>query len=517
MLHFCRHPIHTRGVERFAIKRRITTAAGVRYEAVDQQTWLAVRMMRIPESGTSDVLDATVYEKLRPILSTIRHIHIAPIIELDEDADGVYAAYAQLDGETLIDWLRMHGVMTVPDAMTVARSCLTGLQELHEHKVLHGDVSPSRILISRDATLAIQVTMIEPGLALLVKSGRGETPGTPMVGRDVSFTAPEVIQREVINTRSDLYSLGVTLYYCLTGYLPFNGENAGDIALAHVSSAATPIDQYRNDLPKPLSDLIMLLMSRDHRQRPHSASDALELLENSTPRVTVVASPLVPVALSRPMAMAPSTKPAVLTIPPAFASKSNTTNLWPWLTAGAIALITVIAVVVYKQKPTAVPTAPVVVAAAQEEFPKARFVRIESRNGKPLSLAEVEVFVKGTNVALKQPAKQSSTDFGGDAKRANDGNTNGIYDQDSISHTKGNEETAWWECDLGQEKALEMIRIWNRKEKLDTENLRGRIDGFQLVLLNAARAEVFRSDPTRGPDLSVEFSLKQQRTPSSER
>lgn len=498
-------------MERFAIKRRITTAAGVRYEAVDQTNWLAVRMMRIPENGTSDELDVRVYEKLQPLLPTIRHINIAPVIDLNQDEDGAYAAYAQLEGETLIDWLRMHGVMTVDDAIIVAKSCLAGLSALHDQKVLHGDVSPARILITRDATLTIQVTMIEPGLALLVKSGQGETPGTPMVGRDVSFTAPEVIQREVINTRSDLYSLGVTLYYCLTGYLPFNGETAQEIARAHVDSTAAPLDRFRADLPQALQDLIMQLIARDYRQRPVSAAAAAEMLE---PKIRTTIPIVVPVKST----MLAGASPLASAAPPYMRSAQPSSFKWVWIAIGIAIPAIASAIWVLNRKPSApVKATPSAIVAAADAYVKARFLRIESRNGKPLSIVEIEAFSQGKNLALKKPATQSSIDYDGLASRANDGNTAATYVSESTSHTKGGEELAWWECDLGKDETIEMVRVWNRAEKQDKENLPSRLDGFQLVLLDSSRREIFRSNPTKGPEISVEFSLKQTITTDSKR
>jgi hypothetical protein len=114
-----------------------------------------------------------------------------------------------------------------------------------------------------------------------------------------------------------------------------------------------------------------------------------------------------------------------------------------------------------------------------------RYVRIElpGRN-KILSLAEVEVFQQGTNIARGKPSSQSSTAYDGPPERAVDGNTDGRYEQaQSTSHT-ATEESPWWEVDLGAESKVDRIVIWNRT---DSTEVGRRLNGFRLTLLDQER------------------------------
>ncbi|HEY6166891.1 MAG TPA: DUF1549 domain-containing protein, partial [Verrucomicrobiae bacterium] len=140
----------------------------------------------------------------------------------------------------------------------------------------------------------------------------------------------------------------------------------------------------------------------------------------------------------------------------------------------------------------------------KEGAKKARFVRVELPGpGRMLSLAEVQVFSGGENVATKGKASQSSTDFGGDAKLAIDGNTDGDYFKaKSTTHTKASDDP-WWEVDLGAEFAVDNVAIWNR-----TDGGTGtRLVRFKVLALDAARGTVGEQmvNDSPAPDATVSF------------
>lgn len=127
---------------------------------------------------------------------------------------------------------------------------------------------------------------------------------------------------------------------------------------------------------------------------------------------------------------------------------------------------------------------------------RGRFVRIELPGEKrTLSLAEVEVFEKGVNLAFKGKAAQSTVAHSGTPEKAVDGNTNGDYHKGSVTHSKPNSTDPWWEVDLGKEADIEGVVVYNR------DSLGGRLDGFTLKILDAARKVVFSKEKIRQSDL----------------
>ncbi len=123
-----------------------------------------------------------------------------------------------------------------------------------------------------------------------------------------------------------------------------------------------------------------------------------------------------------------------------------------------------------------------------DAIPATKFVRVELKGKeKILSLAEVQVFAGETNVALKGKATQSSTSYEGDASRAIDGNTSGDFEAKSTTHT-ATEQSPWWEVELAESVQVSKLVVFNRTDN----GLQSRLDGVELICLDANRKEIFR-------------------------
>jgi hypothetical protein len=137
-------------------------------------------------------------------------------------------------------------------------------------------------------------------------------------------------------------------------------------------------------------------------------------------------------------------------------------------------------------------------AAKPMELPEVRgqYLRIElPGKGRVLSLAEVEVFEEGMNLALKKKATQATEAHSGAAARAVDGNVDGVYHHGSVTHTTPNGTDPWWEVDLGRVVNIEEIAIHNR-----TDSLGRRLDGFTFKVLDSQRTVVFAKQSVRASD-----------------
>lgn len=132
-----------------------------------------------------------------------------------------------------------------------------------------------------------------------------------------------------------------------------------------------------------------------------------------------------------------------------------------------------------------------------------RFVRIELPRNGTLTLAEVEVMSGGDNVARKGRASQKNTAHGGDANKAIDGGTGGIYGMNSQTHTEENTGRPWWEVDLGDEFPVESIVVWNRTDG----DLGNRLDGFTIRVLDNSRTDVWKQEKNAAPKRNVRFEM----------
>lgn len=137
-----------------------------------------------------------------------------------------------------------------------------------------------------------------------------------------------------------------------------------------------------------------------------------------------------------------------------------------------------------------------------ESAPQAKFVRVTNNGkGQMLSLAEVQVFSGGSNIAIQGKATQHSTAFGGPPEYAIDGNTDGDYQKNSVTHTDTVDDP-WWEVDLGSVRPVERITIWNRTDN----GLHTRLKNFTIELLDAERKAVGQHTIADAPNPSVEYS-----------
>src|SRR5262249_53094292 len=133
-----------------------------------------------------------------------------------------------------------------------------------------------------------------------------------------------------------------------------------------------------------------------------------------------------------------------------------------------------------------------------------RFVRIElPGKQRTLTLAEVEVYSDGKNIARKGKASQKNTAHGGVASRAIDGNKSGIYSDGGAPHTEEDTENPWWEVDLGAEYPIDSIQIYNRTEGF----LRHRLQGFTLKVLDAKRQVAFDKKDQPAPELKAAIAV----------
>lgn len=150
--------------------------------------------------------------------------------------------------------------------------------------------------------------------------------------------------------------------------------------------------------------------------------------------------------------------------------------------------------------------APLASSAAAGKGSLGRFVRIELPGPKrTLTLAEVEVFSDGRNVARSGKATQNATSHGGNAERAIDGNKNPSFSGGGQTHTPENQADPWWEVDLGDELPIDSIVVYNRNE----EQLGSRLGGFTLKILAADRSEVFSQAGIPAPQVKVDLAVDQ--------
>ena len=227
-----------------------------------------------PELAASDDLRARFLVEAR-IAAQLSHPHIVPIHAVEEHASIVFFVMAFVDGETLGERVRRDGPLTPSDAMRVMQEVAWALAHAHARGVVHRDVKPDNILLERETGRAM---VTDFGIA---RAGESHTPAGGVVTGTPQYMSPEQARGEPVDGRSDLYSLGATLFFALTGRLPIEAPSASALVVRLTSQGAPPITSVRSVVPSPLARAVDRCLDPRRELRFASAAELAELLRGA--------------------------------------------------------------------------------------------------------------------------------------------------------------------------------------------------------------------------------------------
>ncbi|MFH1811934.1 MAG: protein kinase [Pseudomonadota bacterium] len=199
----------------------------------------------------------------------VTHPGVCRLFDMHSDSGVFYLSMEYIEGPTLQQVLREVGLLPPALAVSMLRAACLAMAAAHGHDVVHRDLKPGNMIVRGAARVAI----LDFGLSK-ARDTRNITAAGYQVGT-VHYMSPEVVRGEEADKRSDIYSLGVMLYECLTGRLPFEGNNILDLQLNIVDGRAVPPRQFVPGLPANLEQIIQQAMQRDPAQR-FTTCDALE-------------------------------------------------------------------------------------------------------------------------------------------------------------------------------------------------------------------------------------------------
>ena len=181
-----------------------------------------------------------------------------------------------VEGETIEEWVRHKGPIDCPTALDIALQITRALIATGSRQFVHRDVKPSNVMLCSEADGAIVAKLIDFGLVrdITDQSASGSPVRTGFIGTP-HFASPEQFAGETTDARSDIFSLGVTLWFMLTGKLPFDGTR--DEIRQKQLSGALPLDQLKG-IPRTVVDLIKRMLEADPAKRPQSPAELKEQL-----------------------------------------------------------------------------------------------------------------------------------------------------------------------------------------------------------------------------------------------
>ena len=250
---------------------------GVTYKAMDVDLRCLVTLKVISERHLRDESARLRFVREARAAASLRHPNVASIFHLGRSGGNYFYAMEFVEGETLEKLIERSSRLEVSVALEIATQIAAGLAAVHKQNLVHRDIKPSNIMVSPVEGGALAVKIIDLGLAKSVNESPSETPistpgafaGTPEVA------SPEQFAGLGVDIRSDLYSLGVTLWIMLTGQAPFRGSPA-EVMYQH-QHAPLPIEQLEG-VPQPVVVLLELLLQKDSARRFQSPAEVLKAM-----------------------------------------------------------------------------------------------------------------------------------------------------------------------------------------------------------------------------------------------
>ena len=212
-------------------------------------------------------------------IATLNHANIIPIHDVFEENGTAYYVMDYIEGESLYDIVKHGGALTEADAVRYIRDTAAALEHIHARQIMHLDVKPGNIMVREEDRRAI---LIDFGLSKHYDATSGEATSTTPVGVSHGFAPMEQYQDGGVSSFSpetDIYSLGATLYYLVTGNVPPQATIVAEQGLPYLDNLSSNI---RNAITKS--------MSYWRKDRPHTIKEFLALLDNKRPVAAVLAA-----------------------------------------------------------------------------------------------------------------------------------------------------------------------------------------------------------------------------------
>jgi formylglycine-generating enzyme required for sulfatase activity len=209
------------------------------------------------------------------------HPHVVKAHSALPLGDSLAFAMEYVEGEDLAQLVRRQGPLPVAHACRYARQAALGLQHAHEHGMVHRDIKPHNLILARRGNEPL-VKVLDFGLAKAARVGEADTDltGTGKMMGTPGYMAPEqALDAARADIRADIYGLGCTLYFLLTGAPPFSGRSMFEVLQAQATARPRPLDQVRADLPEGLAAVVARMLAKDPAKRYQTPAEVAQALE----------------------------------------------------------------------------------------------------------------------------------------------------------------------------------------------------------------------------------------------
>ncbi len=262
--------------ERYEIIERIGSGGmSIVYKAKDNKLgrYVAIKVLR-----DEYCLDDTFVRKFKveaQSAASLSHSNIVGIFDVGQEGKTHYIVMEYLEGETLKDYIRNNGHLTDTEILKISVCVATALENAHKNHIIHRDIKPQNIMLTHDG----KVKVMDFGIARI--AGNNTIEINENTSGSVHYIAPEQAKGSYHDNKSDLYSLGICMYEMATGRVPFEGDNAVNVALMQIHDDMPDPTELNENLSTNIQTIITKATQKKSSLRYQSAKEMLEDIKQS--------------------------------------------------------------------------------------------------------------------------------------------------------------------------------------------------------------------------------------------
>ena len=219
------------------------------YKALCHKLKRQVAIKVLKEEFSSDSGFVSKFKMEAQAAARLSHPNIVNVYDVVDEGTLHYIVMELIEGITLKNYILKKGCLDSKEAIGIAIQVAQGIAAAHEQGIVHRDIKPQNIIIARDG----KVKVADFGIA---RAASTQTLSATAMG-SVHYISPEQARGGYSDARSDIYSLGITMYEMAAGRVPFEGENTVTVALAHLEDPITPPSYYNQEIPVGFENIIL--------------------------------------------------------------------------------------------------------------------------------------------------------------------------------------------------------------------------------------------------------------------
>lgn len=204
----------------------------------------------------------------------LMHPNVVNVYDVGQDRGLYYMVMELVEGISLKDYIEKKGQLSAKETISISIQMVTGIQAAHNQHIIHRDIKPQNIIISKDG----KVKVTDFGIARATTSTN--TISTNVMG-SVHYTSPEQARGGIVDEKSDIYSAGITMYEMITGHVPFDGDSTVAVAIKHLREEIKSPSEEVPDIPYSLECIIMKCTQKNTTMRYQNCQELINDLKRS--------------------------------------------------------------------------------------------------------------------------------------------------------------------------------------------------------------------------------------------